>query len=69
MKTRLRRGGSRVAIGAPARLVRDGEPAGALGNRRFPWLSGRRIELLMCPVDALRVAYTGELGWATSSTG
>jgi len=46
-----------------ARLVRDGEPAGALGNKRFPWLSGRRIELLMCPVDALRVAYTGELGW------
>jgi dimethylglycine dehydrogenase len=46
-----------------ARLLRDAEPAGALGNRRFPWLSGRRIELLMCPVDALRVAYTGELGW------
>ena len=46
-----------------AGLLRDGEPAGALGNKRFPWLSGRRIELMMCPVNALRVAYTGELGW------
>ena len=60
------------------RLLRDADPAGALGNKRFPWLSGRRIELLMCPVNALRVAYTGELGWScttrsrcrtTSSTG
>jgi dimethylglycine dehydrogenase len=45
------------------RLIRDAEPATALSNKRFPWLSARRIELLMCPVDALRVAYTGELGW------
>jgi dimethylglycine dehydrogenase len=46
-----------------AQLVRDPEPATALSNRRFPWLSGRRIELMMAPVNALRVAYTGELGW------
>jgi len=46
-----------------AKLVRDPDPATALGNRRFPWLSVRRIELLMAPVTALRVAYTGELGW------
>jgi dimethylglycine dehydrogenase len=46
-----------------ARLIRDPEPATALSNKRFPWLSARRIELLMCPVNALRVAYTGELGW------
>ena len=46
-----------------APLVRDADPATALGNKRFPWLSARRIELLMCPVNALRVAYTGELGW------
>jgi dimethylglycine dehydrogenase len=45
------------------RLVRDAEPETVLGNKRFPWLSARRIELLMCPVNALRVAYTGELGW------
>ncbi|MEO0504056.1 MAG: glycine cleavage T C-terminal barrel domain-containing protein, partial [Pseudomonadota bacterium] len=30
---------------------------------RFPWLSCRDIELGMCPVRAIRVAYTGELGW------
>ncbi len=44
-------------------LIRDPDPATALSNRRFPWLAARRIELLMCPVHALRVAYTGELGW------
>ena len=46
-----------------APLIRDADPATALGNKRFPWLSGRRIELEQCPVRALRVAYTGELGW------
>jgi dimethylglycine dehydrogenase len=57
------------AIAGPAsrdlmqKLVRDPEPATALGNRRFPWLGVRSIELMMCPVTALRVAYTGELGW------
>ena len=44
-------------------LVRDADPATALSNKRFPWLSLRKIELEMCPVVAVRVAYTGELGW------
>ena len=44
-------------------LVRDADPATALANARFPWLAARDIELGMCPVKALRVAYTGELGW------
>jgi len=44
-------------------LIRDAEPETALSNRRFPWLSARRIELGMVPVMAIRVAYTGELGW------
>jgi dimethylglycine dehydrogenase len=44
-------------------LVRDADPATVLSNKRFPWLSMRPIELLMCPVRAIRVAYTGELGW------
>ena len=44
-------------------LVRDADPATALSNKRFPWLSGREIELGMCPTYAIRVAYTGELGW------
>jgi dimethylglycine dehydrogenase len=52
--------GSRDVLGA---LVRDTDPATILSNKRFPWLSMRRIELGMCPTMALRVAYTGELGW------
>ncbi|TCO73861.1 GcvT family protein [Rhodovulum euryhalinum] len=44
-------------------VVKDADPATVLSNKRFPWLSARDIELGMCPVRALRVAYTGELGW------
>ena len=44
-------------------LVRDPNPDSALSNRRFGWLTMRNIELGMCPVRAIRVAYTGELGW------
>jgi dimethylglycine dehydrogenase len=44
-------------------LVRDAEPETVLSNKRFPWLSVCNIELGMCPVRAIRVAYTGELGW------
>ncbi|MEL6584217.1 MAG: FAD-dependent oxidoreductase [Pseudomonadota bacterium] len=46
-----------------AKLIRDPEPETALSNKRFPWLSARNIELGMCPTTAIRVAYTGELGW------
>lgn len=46
-----------------ATLLRDADPEGALGNMRFPWLSAREIELGMVPLMAIRVAYTGELGW------
>ncbi|MBC56310.1 MAG: diguanylate cyclase [Confluentimicrobium sp.] len=44
-------------------IVRDAAPDTVLSNKRFPWLSMRGIELGMCPVRAIRVAYTGELGW------
>ena len=44
-------------------LVRDAVPETVLSNKRFPWLTMRNIELGMCPVRAIRVAYTGELGW------
>ena len=44
-------------------IVKDADPGSVLSNKRFPWLSARRIELGMCPVNAVRVAYTGELGW------
>ncbi|MAN14229.1 MAG: diguanylate cyclase [Dinoroseobacter sp.] len=44
-------------------VVKDADPDTVLSNKRFPWLSARKIELGMCPVNAIRVAYTGELGW------
>ena len=44
-------------------IIVDADPDTALSNRRFPWLTARDIELGMCPVKAIRVAYTGELGW------
>lgn len=44
-------------------IVKDADPDTVLSNKRFPWLSMREIELGMCPVRAIRVAYTGELGW------
>jgi len=46
-----------------AEVIRDAEPETALSNKRFPWLSAKKIELGMCPLTAVRVAYTGELGW------
>ncbi len=46
-----------------AEVIKDPDPATALSNKRFPWLSAKQIELGMCPVNAIRVAYTGELGW------
>ena len=44
-------------------IVKDADPSTVLSNKRFPWLSYRDIELGMCPARAVRVAYTGELGW------
>ncbi|WP_194096466.1 GcvT family protein [Marivivens aquimaris] len=44
-------------------VLKDADVETALSNKRFPWLSARQIELGMCPVNAIRVAYTGELGW------
>lgn len=45
------------------KLIREAQPETALSNKRFPWLSAKQIELGMVPVNAIRVAYTGELGW------
>jgi dimethylglycine dehydrogenase len=45
------------------KVINDADPETALTNKRFPWLSAKQIELGMCPVNAIRVAYTGELGW------
>ncbi|SOH92602.1 dimethylglycine dehydrogenase [Monaibacterium marinum] len=57
------------AIAGPAsrdilkEIISDADPANALTNKAFPWLSAKNIDLGMCPVKAIRVAYTGELGW------
>jgi dimethylglycine dehydrogenase len=45
------------------KLVNDADPEAFFMNKSFPWLSAKRIELKMCPCYAIRVAYTGELGW------
>jgi dimethylglycine dehydrogenase len=37
--------------------------AAPLDNDRFPWLSVREIDVAGVPVRALRVSFTGELGW------
>jgi dimethylglycine dehydrogenase len=44
-------------------VIKDADPETVLSNKRFPWLTMRNIELGMVPVRAIRVAYTGELGW------
>lgn len=44
-------------------VIKDANPETVLSNKRFPWLTMRNIELGMVPVRAIRVAYTGELGW------
>ncbi|WP_340108398.1 FAD-dependent oxidoreductase [Pikeienuella sp. HZG-20] len=44
-------------------IIVHAAPTEALGNKAFPWLSARNIDLGMAPVKAIRVAYTGELGW------
>ncbi|MGG7567506.1 GcvT family protein [Rhodovulum sp. DZ06] len=44
-------------------IVSDHDPETALTNKRFPWLSGRDLDLGMVKCRALRVSYAGELGW------
>ncbi|MEO0999457.1 MAG: aminomethyltransferase family protein, partial [Pseudomonadota bacterium] len=44
-------------------LVVDAARETALSNGRFPWLSAKWVDLGMVPTLAIRVAYTGELGW------
>ena len=43
--------------------VCDGAPETVFSNSRFPWLAVREVEMGMCPVRAMRVSYTGSLGW------
>ncbi len=52
-----------VLAGPQARRVLEKLTPADLSNRAFPWLTGRRIHVADVAVDALRVNYTGELGW------
>ena len=53
-----------LALAGPrSREILSGLTRADLSNAAFPWLSFRRIEIGMVPTLALRVAYTGELGW------
>ncbi len=45
------------------KLVFTENPEEAFTNKAFPWLSAKQIDLGMVPTLAIRVAYTGELGW------
>ena len=44
-------------------MINDKEPSELFSNKNFPWLSSKNVELGMIPILAIRVAYTGELGW------
>ena len=44
-------------------LVFDAAPGDRFTNKDFPWLSAREVDLGMVRTLAVRVAYTGELGW------
>jgi len=44
-------------------IIYADNPKAEFTNKAFPWLSARKIDLGMCPTHAIRVAYTGELGW------
>ena len=44
-------------------MINDKEPSELFSNKNFPWLSSKNVELDMIPILAIRVAYTGELGW------
>ena len=44
-------------------MINDKDPSELFSNENFPWLSSQNVELDMIPILAIRVAYTGELGW------
>jgi dimethylglycine dehydrogenase len=52
-----------VLAGPQARAVLSQLTEAELSNEAFPWLSARAIEIAGARVLALRVSYTGELGW------
>ncbi len=45
------------------KIISASDPKKLFSNETFPWLSCKDIELGMTPALAIRVSYTGELGW------
>lgn len=52
-----------VLAGPHSRALLSQITAADLSNDAFPWLSARHIDIAGARVLALRVSYTGELGW------
>ncbi len=55
--------GALVVAGPRARELLSEVTDADLSNASFPWLSARPIRLGFCRAEALRVSFTGELGW------
>lgn len=52
-----------MVAGPRSRDVLEAVTDHALDNAGFPWLSTRQISIADTPVQALRMSFTGELGW------
>ncbi len=52
-----------VLSGPASRAILGQCTAAPLDNASFPWLSSREIEVAGAPVRAIRVSYSGDLGW------
>jgi dimethylglycine dehydrogenase len=52
-----------VLVGPRARDILQKVTRTDLGNKAFPWLSSRLIDVNMAPTMAFRMNYVGELGW------
>jgi len=52
-----------VVAGPKARTLLERVTSADLSNEAFPWLTARRINVGIAPVNAMRVNYVGELGW------
>ena len=52
-----------VVAGPRSREILSRASSASFSSRAFPWLTGRRIDVGLAPCLALRVSYTGELGW------
>jgi dimethylglycine dehydrogenase len=55
--------GCLVLNGPASRHILREHCSAPLDNEHFPWLTAQSVEVAGAPVRALRVSYTGELGW------